>query len=87
MFEMRQSGLEEVENPSEYMLSGRPEPVSYTHLDVYKRQVRTSVTAYVEKDLELARSVMKADDEIDQYFEEVRDLSLIHICRHRRKKD
>lgn len=35
--------------------------------------VRTSVTAYVEKDLELARSVMKADDEIDQYFEEVRD--------------
>lgn len=25
VFEMRQSGLEEVENPSEYMLSGRPE--------------------------------------------------------------
>ena len=37
------------------------------------KMVRTSVTAYVEKDLELARSVMKADDEIDQYFEEVRD--------------
>ena len=33
------------------------------------KMVRTSVTAYVEKDLELARSVMKADDEIDQYFE------------------
>ena len=32
------------------------------------KMVRTSVTA-----LELARSVMKADDEIDQYFEEVRD--------------
>ena len=37
------------------------------------KMVRISVTAYVEKDLELARSVMKADDEIDQYFEEVRD--------------
>ncbi len=37
------------------------------------KMVRTSVTAYVEKDLELARSVMKADDEVDQYFEEVRD--------------
>ena len=31
------------------------------------KMVRTSVTAYVEKDLELARSVM------NQYFEEVRD--------------
>ena len=28
VFEMRQSGLEEVENPSEYMLSGRPEQAS-----------------------------------------------------------
>jgi len=37
------------------------------------KMICTSVTAYVEKDLELARSVMKADDEIDQYFEEVRD--------------
>ncbi len=37
------------------------------------KMVRDSVTAYVNKDLELARSVMKADDEIDQYFEEVRD--------------
>lgn len=37
------------------------------------KMVRNSVTAYVNKDLELAQSVMKADDEIDQYFEEVRD--------------
>ena len=28
VFEMRQTGLEEVENPSEYMLSGRPEQAS-----------------------------------------------------------
>ena len=28
VFEMRQTGLEEVENPSEYMLSGRPENAS-----------------------------------------------------------
>ena len=37
------------------------------------KMVRNSVTAYVNRDLELAQSVMKADDEIDQYFEEVRD--------------
>ena len=35
--------------------------------------MRNSVTAYVNRDLELARDVMKADDAIDQYFEEVRD--------------
>ena len=28
MFEMRQNGLMEVENPSEYMLSGKPEGAS-----------------------------------------------------------
>ena len=37
------------------------------------KMVRNSVTAYVKKDLELARDVMKADDAIDEYFEEVRD--------------
>lgn len=37
------------------------------------KMVRDSVTAYVKKDLELARDVMKADDAIDEYFEEVRD--------------
>ena len=48
------------------------------------KMVRTSVTAYVEKDLELARSVMKADDEIDQYFEEVRD-EMIEFIREERE--
>lgn len=37
------------------------------------KMVRDSVDAYVNKNLELARSVMAADDEIDQYFDEVRD--------------
>ena len=34
------------------------------------KMVRNSVTAYVEKDLELARTVMNDDDEIDDYFDE-----------------
>ena len=33
VFEMRQSGLEEVENPSEFMLSGKPEGASGTEVD------------------------------------------------------
>ena len=35
--------------------------------------VRNSVTAYVNRDLELARDVMRADDEVDLYFDEVKD--------------
>ena len=34
------------------------------------KMVRDSVTAYVEKDLELSRKVMDADDEVDLMFEE-----------------
>ena len=37
------------------------------------KMVRNSVKAYVNRDLELARDVMKADDEIDLYFDEVKD--------------
>lgn len=33
------------------------------------KMVRDSVTAYVEKNLELARKVMSADDEVDELFE------------------
>ena len=40
------------------------------------KMVRNSVTAYVEKDLELARTVMKDDDEIDDYFDEIRYVPL-----------
>ena len=37
------------------------------------KMVRNSVTAYVNRDLELARDVMKANDAIDLYFDEVKD--------------
>ena len=40
------------------------------------KMVRNSVTAYVEKDLELARTVMNDDDEIDDYFDEIRYVPL-----------
>ena len=45
------------------------------------KMVRNSVTAYVEKDLELARTVMKDDDEIDDYFDEIRDQIIQLIVR------
>ena len=43
------------------------------------KMVRNSVIAYVKKDLELARDVMRADDAIDEYFEEVRDEMIAFI--------
>ena len=36
--------------------------------------------SYVEKDLELARTVMNDDDEIDDYFDEIRD-QIIQLIR------
>ena len=48
--------------------------------------VRNSVTAYVEKDLELARTVMKDDDEIDDYFDEIRD-QMIQLIREADSRD
>ena len=41
--------------------------------------VRDSVTAYVEKDLELARKVMLEDDTVDQYFDEIREEMIAFI--------
>ena len=38
VFAMSDGGLREVANPSAIFLSGSGKPVSYTHLDVYKRQ-------------------------------------------------
>lgn len=43
------------------------------------KMVRNSVTAYVKKDLELAHKVMKADEDIDRYFEAVRDEMITFI--------
>lgn len=50
------------------------------------KMVRNSVTAYVEKDLELARTVMKDDDEIDDYFDEIRD-QIIQLIREADGRD
>lgn len=43
------------------------------------KMVRESVTAYVQKDLELARQVVLADEEIDRYFDEVRNEMITFI--------
>lgn len=42
------------------------------------RMVNDSVTAYVERDLELARKVMEADDNIDGLFDDIRG-SIINL--------
>ena len=42
------------------------------------RMVNDSVTAYVERDLELARKVMEADDNIDRLFDDIRS-SIINL--------
>ena len=49
------------------------------------KMVRNSVTAYVNRDLELARDVMKADDEIDLYFDEVKDEMISFIKEEKGK--
>ena len=43
------------------------------------KMVRDSITAYVQKDLELAREVMESDDQIDDYFDEIRDRMIEYI--------
>lgn len=53
---------------------GRVEPTEIPRIgqmsETAAKMVRDSVTAYVEKDLELSRNVMEADDEVDKMFEE-----------------
>ena len=43
---------------------------------VVSKMVRDSVTSYVQKDLELARKVMDADDEVDDIFEMVNYIAI-----------
>ena len=47
------------------------------------KMVRDSVTAYVEKDLELSRKVMKADDVVDELFEEVKTTLIDFIAENK----
>lgn len=46
------------------------------------KMVRDSVTAYVHKDLELSRSVMEADDEVDRLFEENKQELIEYIAQN-----
>ena len=43
------------------------------------KMVRDSVTAYVTKDLELAKDVILADDIVDEYFEEIKEKMIQYI--------
>lgn len=46
------------------------------------KMVRDSVTAYVNRDLELSREVMKADDAVDQMFEENKQELIDYISKN-----
>lgn len=50
------------------------------------KMVRDSVTAYVEKDLELARKVMMEDDTVDKYFDEIREEMIDFIKEEKGQK-
>mgnify|MGYP000113970014 len=45
--------------------------------------VRDSVNAYVEKDLELSRKVIKDDDIVDELFEEVKTTLIDFIAENK----
>ena len=47
------------------------------------KMVRDSVSAYVQKDLELARKVMAADDEVDDLFDLVKGDLIKFISDHK----
>ena len=47
------------------------------------RMVRDSVTAYVTKDLELAKNVVEADDAVDHLFDTIRDELVDYIRKER----
>ena len=47
--------------------------VSYTHLDVYKRQVQGSIEAFVDMDLKKSRYVIDSDDIVDNAFNEIKE--------------
>ena len=47
------------------------------------KMVRDSVNAYVEKDLELSRKVIKDDDVVDELFEEVKTTLIDFIAENK----
>lgn len=46
------------------------------------KMVRSSVSAYVQKDLELVRKVLKADDEVDEMFVKIKKELIELIAKH-----
>ena len=56
-----------------------PEPVSYTHLDVYKRQAVLASDLRASASLVLAALVADGETIIDRVYHLDRGLSLIHI--------
>lgn len=50
-----------------------------TMASAVSKMVRNSVTAYVEKDLELAENVIASDDTVDRYFEDIREKMVAYI--------
>ncbi len=57
-----------------------PEIISMS--EAAAKMVRDSVTAYVEKDLELSRNVILADDAVDELFEENKKDLIRFIAEH-----
>lgn len=50
------------------------------------RMVRESVTAFVKRDLELARKVVEADDEVDDLFEQIKKKLISFISKEEGKE-
>lgn len=50
-----------------------------TMASAVSKMVRESVTAYVSKDLELAKNVVLEDDTVDRYFDEIREEMVSYI--------
>lgn len=50
--------------------------------EAVSRMVRSSVSAYVRKNLELAREVMAADDEVDEMFDSIKKKLVTLIAQH-----
>jgi phosphate transport system protein len=59
------------------MMAGSPEVIRLEHIpkmaEATAKMVTQSIDAFVKKDLELAKSVIKSDDTVDELFTEVRN--------------
>lgn len=58
-------------------------PVIGRMSEAASKMVRDSVTAYVDKDLELSRQVMEYDDTVDELFEEIKRNLISYIAENK----